>query len=463
MKSIALKLWLGMMALVLVVLILLWLFQIVFLNRFYVSLRISEIEKSGFEIIEMLEKENVSEFQNQLDALAYNNNLTAELYDSNGRMIFSSGESGQMMMMMMNSIKMETLQKAMIGESALVEMMHPRFKSKYVLMGLPIGNGERKEGILLLTFPLAPVQDTVDILKKQLLYISIILLITAVIISYLMSRTFTKPIRDITKVSLEMASGNLSARSEIARKDEIGELARTINHMGQELSKVDQLRKDFIANVSHELRTPLSLIQGYSETIRDVTGDDLEKREKQLDIIIEESNRLSKIVEDILNLSQMQAGYVSLNSVQFNLNELIDKVVNRFEILSKETGVVLKKENFSKIAVFADENRIEQVFYNLIQNAFNHTVKGETISIDAREGTEIVVIEVADTGEGIPKEDIDYIWDRFYKLDQSGERKSGTGLGLTIVKNILISHQCNYGVKSQVGVGTTFWFELKKC
>jgi signal transduction histidine kinase len=233
--------------------------------------------------------------------------------------------------------------------------------------------------------------------------------------------------------------------------------------MGKELSKIDQLRKDLIANVSHELRTPLSLIKGYAETIRDISGDNPEKREKQIGIIIEESDRLSSIVEDILNLSQMQAGYVTVNIGKFKLNKTLDQVVKRYEILSERTGVRILQKNIRETFIEGDETKIEQVLYNLINNAFNHSSEGGIISVTAMEIKDKIRIEIADTGEGIPADDIAYIWDRFYKADKSGKRKkAGTGLGLAIVKNILNAHQALYGVESQVGKGTTFWFELKK-
>jgi signal transduction histidine kinase len=261
-----------------------------------------------------------------------------------------------------------------------------------------------------------------------------------------------------------MAGGNLAARIKLVSRDEIGRLADTINHMGHELSKIDQLRKDLIANVSHELRTPLSLIKGYAETIRDISGSVPEKREKQVNIIIEEADRLSNIVDDILNLSQMQAGYLNLQIGSFMLSDTLDKVLKRFEILGEKTKVSLHLENAPAFLVKADETRIEQVLFNLINNAFNHSAPGGIIKVATFESPDKVRVSVSDTGKGIPKEEIDYIWDRFYKADKSGQRKmSGTGLGLAIVKNILNAHHAAFGVESQVGLGTTFWFELKKC
>lgn len=463
MKSIAQKLWLGMMALVSLVLLLLWLFQIVFLDSFYTNMRISDIKNESNAIIKELELENLTKFANRLDEFAYNNNLTAELVDLQHSTLYSTGTLGQMPMMR-HSIRIDTYNKILAGETLLLPMTHPRFGSKYMLIGMPVIVSGDVKGVLFINLPLIPVKDTVTILKRQLLYITIILLSFSLILSFLLSRTLTKPILDITKVSLEMASGNLSARIKLRQKDEIGRLAETINNLGQKLSKIDQLRRDLIANVSHELRTPISLIKGYAETIRDISGNNPEKREKQIEIIIEESDRLSKIVDDVLNLSQMQAGYINLNVKSFMISETLNKVIKRYEILSDKTGVNIQLNNTHEVTVKADEKRIEQVLYNLINNAFNHSGEGSSITVTSSENKDKVRVEVTDLGEGIPEDEIAYIWDRFYKLDKSGKRKlSGTGLGLAIVKSIFTAHQIDYGVESQVGVGTTFWFELKKC
>lgn len=163
------------------------------------------------------------------------------------------------------------------------------------------------------------------------------------------------------------------------------------------------------------------------------------------------------------NLSQMQAGYVALNINRFNLNEMLDRVVKRYEIIGEGTGVEINLKYADEAFVVGDETKIEQVLYNLINNAFNHSLAGGTITVNGFEINGQIRIEIADTGEGIPAEELAQIWDRFYKGDKSGKRKkAGTGLGLAIVKNILTAHQAAYGVESKVGMGITFWFELKK-
>lgn len=465
MKSIAMKLWLAMMALVSVVLILLWLMQIVFLDSYYTKVRIEDITKSGFSVLEELANGDGTIFQNKLDELAYNNNLTADLLDSQFNTLYSTGMAmgNGRMPMMKNSLRVEALEQVIKGQNVSLPIAHPRFGSDFMLIGLPVKISGEIRGALLLTLPLAPVEDTVNILKRQLIYITIVLLVSAVILSFLLARNFTKPILDITKVSMAMAAGNLSARIKTDRQDEIGKLAETINRMGQELAKIDQLRKDLIANVSHELRTPLSIIKGYAETIRDVSGDNKEKREKQVGIIIEESDRLSSIVDDILNLSQIEAGYSSLAIARFQINDTLKRVIKKYELISESTGVAIQLDSKIQAVVEADEQRIEQVLYNLINNAFNHSPKGGLIIVSASESNNTVIIKVVDTGMGIPEAELVHIWDRFYKGDKSGQRKkAGTGLGLAIVKGILTAHRFPFGVESQEGLGTTFYFEVNK-
>lgn len=465
MKSILFKLWAGMMILVMIVLILLWLFQIVFLESFYSSMRMSDIRNQGISITKLFDQGNKNEFEDKLDALAFNNNISAELMDTNGNSIYITGPTGAggQMHMMRNGAKVQVYKNVLDGKEAIVPFSHPRFGNKFMMIGLPVTLSGKLSGVLILNIPLVPVEDTASILKRQLFYITLILMGAALLISFIISRSFTRPILEIKKVSEIMAAGNFSKSIKLKNKDEIGELAETINYLGQQFSKIEQLRKDLIANVSHELRTPLSLIRGYAETIRDVTGDAPDKREKQLGIIIEETERLSTIVNDILNLSQIQAGYLSLNKKRFMMEEALEGVIKRYDVLSEELGIKVILQNSSDAMLEADKDRIEQVLYNLINNAFNHMPKGGTITVRAADFPETIRVEVSDTGSGIREEDIPHIFDRYYKAEKpNGKKTVGTGLGLAIVKGILEAHQAAYGVESKKDRGTTFWFELKK-
>ncbi len=463
MKSIRFRLWAGMMALVLVVLVLLWLFQIVFLKSFYTQMRIADIKDKAISVTKLLDN-NPEEFQNKMDALAYENNMSMEFLNMDGKSIYATNSTvaSSQMPMMRNNTRGQVYAEALAGKETTVPLTHPRFGNKFMLIGLPVHIDGQLAGVIIISLPLAPVEDTASILQQQLLYISLILLAAALLISFLLARSFTWPIVDIKRAADQMAGGDFSARITTKRQDEIGQLAKTINYLGQQLSQIDEMRKDLIANVSHELRTPLSLIRGYAETLRDVTGDVPEKREKQLGIIIEETERLSSMVDDILNLSRLQSGHLALNKACFMINDLVDRVVKRFDLLSKQTGVSIRIQ-LSRVAwVEADEARVEQVLYNLINNALNHSVAGGTITIRDIDHNDKIRIEVSDSGTGIPEEEITHIWDRYYKADTTTVNTGGTGLGLAIVKAIMEAHGNAFGVESQKDVLTTFWFELQE-
>jgi signal transduction histidine kinase len=461
MKSIAHKLWAGMMLLVVVVLVLLWSFQVVFLEDFYTQQRVGEVRNKGISFAGDIDKLGSEQLEDRLDSFVYDYNCSIELLDKKGNTVYSSGPGMRMPMMARNYQRGSFYKDLMSGKVVTEPATHPRFDSNYMVIGIPISQNGEVYGALLINMPLAPVQDTASILKKQLVYISAVLLVVALILSFVMSRSFIKPILDITAATARMASGDFGVRLKPKSADEIGRLSRGINHLGEELSKTEQIRRDFIANVSHELRTPLSLIRGYAETVRDVSGENKEKREKQLEIIIEESQRLGQIVDDILDLSRMQSGNIALDTAPFDLDATIRGVIMKYDILSDRTGIKIDYTNNESFIVKADEARIEQVLFNLINNAFNYSLPGGFIAVGLIPKGGSVRVEVSDTGKGISDRDIDNIWERYYKGDKSdGKNTIGTGLGLAIVKNILEAHKYKFGVESVKGEGTTFWFEL---
>ena len=469
MKSIKQKLWTGMMILILIMILLLWFFQIVFLESFYTDMKISSVKKRGYEIIKDIGRLNSEDIENKIEEFSYDNNAKIQLINSKGEYIYES--------INVNSIDNKGNGNGHIGKSHMSnldfnEIMnnkevikmynHPKFGNKIMMISLPILNKDNVTGAMIINMPLAPIKDTIYILKRQLIYISIILLIVSTGISFFLARMFTKPILEIQRVTRKIAVGDFSENIELRRSDEIGRLGESINYMATELSKIEALRKDLIANVSHELRTPLSLIQGYAEMIRDVSGPEKEKREKHIGIIIDESKRLSYVVDDILNLSQIQSGYIETDKIECSVNSLIDSVTKKYEILSQQTGVRIDSKLDRDVTIIADKTKIEQVIYNLVNNAINHTDQDGKILISTHIEAEEVKIEVVDNGEGIDKKDIDHIWDRYYKNDKTSRRGNlGTGLGLSIVKNILDLHNAEYGVTSKKGVETRFWFTLK--
>lgn len=462
MKSIGFKLWVWMVAFVALLLILLWIFQIVFLDSFYTSMKMSELKNEGYKITDLVAKDNKEEAKKQIDRLSYENNASITIIDIKGNELYASAitdSMGTMSMMPMyrNPAVIDSTNNVLSGNEVNIELTHPRFGNKFYFIGIPIKSNTGVIGAFIMNTPLAPVKDTANILQKQLGIITIILLFITVIFAYFLSKTFSKPILIIAKTAEDISSGDYNSRIEIKSQDEIGRLSETINNMASGLSKVEGLRKDLIANVSHELRTPLTLIRSYAETIRDVSGENKEKRDNHIEVIIEETVRLSGVVDDILNLSQMQSGNVSLNISEFEITNFINGIVGKYELLSQKTGVEIVLENVIKVIVKADKEKLKQVLYNLINNSFNHTQQGGEITVSVTDVDNGVRITIGDTGSGIPKNELSSIWERYYRC----KNKIGTGLGLAIVKSILDAHGFNYGIESIVGKGTSIWFEIK--
>ncbi|HBK85270.1 MAG TPA: hypothetical protein DDZ53_04475 [Firmicutes bacterium] len=464
MRSIRGKLWLGMMTLVGVVLALLWLLQIVFLEDFYTNLRISDV-KRRVNSIAQVEEGNAQSIIDELDRLAYTHGLTLEWVDATGQSVYlSAADSARQIPQLRNVAWRELYQRVLSGNSVEMSFVHHRFGNKYTVIGVPVygATGDLAGGIIA-TVPMAAVSETADILKRQLGYITVALLVVTGLLSLWLSRSFTKPVLHIRQVAVAMANGDFSARASVKSADEIGMLANAINYLGEQLAKIEQLRRDLVANVSHELRTPLSVIRGYAETIRDITGDEPEQREVQLEIIIEETERLADMVNDTLQLALLQSGNVHLDLREVVVSELLEDAVKQYEIMAEQSNIGLTLEGALEVIVIADEAKIVQVMHNLLQNSLHYTGATGQIAVRANVIGQSVRISVSDTGLGIAESDLPHVWDKYYKGKRAGSNEHvGTGLGLAIVKGILEAHNAKYGVDSQLGEGTTVWFELRK-
>ena len=300
------------------------------------------------------------------------------------------------------------------------------------------------------------------LMQNLLIVASITILVVTVVMALVFSRRLSKPINKLANTAKLLAHGDFDISFESDSCNEVQQLASSLNFAKEELSKTDQMRRDFIANVSHDLRTPLTMIQAYAEMVRDLSGNIPEKRNKHCQIIIDETKRLSLLVGDIQNLSKLQSGTESITVKPFDIAELCRTVVKRFSIMSETQGYYFVVECDTSATVNGDYQKIEQVLYNLIGNALNYTGEDKKVLIRCKEKATTYRIEITDTGKGIAKEDIDQVWDRYYRINQKKRNVVGSGLGLNIVKAILDNHKAPYGIESELNVGTTFWFELKK-
>jgi signal transduction histidine kinase len=239
---------------------------------------------------------------------------------------------------------------------------------------------------------------------------------------------------------------------------EIVELAQTLNFARDEISKADKMQKELIANVSHDFKTPLTMIKSYASMIREISGDVPEKRNKHALVIEEEADRLTALVNDVLELSKLASGIGELKLVDINLSSCVYEILNRFEYLSETQGYQFIVDVDDGIYTRADELKISQVLYNLIGNAVNYTGEDKRVFVSLKRDGVGAKFSVRDTGKGIKEEDIPSIWERYYRSSEAHKRPvKGTGLGLSIVKSALEKHGFIYGVRSQVGKGSEFY------
>jgi len=306
---------------------------------------------------------------------------------------------------------------------------------------------------------ITPVDSTVSTLQIQLAIITVIMVILAIILAIIISKHISNPIVKINRSAKALAKGNYETEFRGTGYLEIKELSDTLNTAAKELSKVERLRRELIANISHDLRTPLSFIYSYAEMMHDFPD---EVTPEQCQIIMDETKRLTSLVNDMLDISLIEEGVSKLNKANYNLTESLRKTVNRMNALIKHEGYKIDFEYNEDVHILADEVKITQVFYNLLLNAITHCGGDKTVIVRQSIEEKTVRIEVIDHGEGIRQEDLPYIWERYYKVDKKHKRPiMGTGLGLSIVKKVMDMHGGQYGVESEEGKGSIFWFQIE--
>ena len=438
------------------ILVFLMVSQTLLLKYSYEKYQTKKIKNIAKDIAKYDSNEVVSELEN----IAYENSVCIEYYlNTNDKILYNTLMVG--CGLNKNNSQINNLMKDVINSNKdmqYIKLINKSSDTKAILSGIKVANGT-----IFVYSPLEDLDGASIVLKGQLLYITLIVIVLACFISYFLSNKITEPITKITKKAKELGEGNYNIEFDSSDVLEIDELANTLNHVSKDLSKIDTLRRDLMANVSHDLKTPLTMIRAYAECVRDISYKDKEKREKDLNVIIEETERLNVLVNDILDLSKMQANADELSLEKFDLCEVIKEVMTRYEILKTTEDYKFIIEIPDKAEVNADKKKITQVIYNLINNAINYTGSDKKVIIRLKNTRKEYIFEVEDTGKGIKKEEIPYIWDKYYKKDKKHQRNVvSTGIGLSIVKEILTKHKFDYGVKSTLKKGSTFYFKIRK-
>ncbi|MCH5296129.1 MAG: HAMP domain-containing histidine kinase [Ruminococcus sp.] len=475
----------------LIILIVLWVFNAFFIETFYTTTKSSQVEKNASIISKSIEEnKNV---QGTIESVASYNSLNVYLYDTTSlftQRYYCSYDSPQTSLNFKYHDVYGYYNKALendgkymaVTSSLSGDLERIRFESiinRYSTSDTPqteiiFNNNTDKiqnmvyahiislqdggECMLIVTSSITPLSNTVEIIKDELMVVSIVFVLLAIIFSLFASRRIARPISKTNSSAKELAKKNYDVQFDATGYLEVEELNDTLEYAKNELATTERLQKELIANISHDLRTPLTMITGYGEVMRDLPG---ENTPENIQVIIDEATRLSSLVNDLLDLSKLQSGSIKPQKTRFSLTDSIKDIFVRYSKLKEQDGYNIEFKGDEDVYVVADELRISQVIYNLVNNAINYAGDDKTVIVTQIIKDGKVRIEVTDHGEGISAENLRHIWERYYKVDKQHKRGViGTGLGLSIVKGILDSHNAHYGVKSTLGKGSTFWFEL---
>lgn len=433
--------------------------QIVFLNSFYENYKTKQLDEVAQKIIS-----NKKLDYTYLEDTAYNNGICISVYtNGDNRIISNIYNKGCVLGDKKNNHNFVGKFVISNKNEETYRINNVRYGNKNIVKAIKLNENL----YIFLNTSIEPLEASLMLLKNQYFYILILMFTFSLIIGYFISKIISKPIEELSLAAKKIGKGNFDASFKIETElDEINELSSTLEKAKDELSRTDELRRDLMANVGHDLKTPLTMIKAYAEMTRDFENQPQEKKKENLNIIIEETDRLTRLVNDIVDLSKLQSNVYELKLEETDLNQLIKDIIKRYNVFVENEGYNLEynlKDNTDEYKVLIDKNKIEQVIYNLINNAVNYTGNDKNIFVELLNEKKKYVVKIKDTGKGIKPEEIDKIWDKYYHNNKKHKRNSiGTGLGLSIVKNILEIHKFKYGVSTKKDKGTTFFFEISK-
>ncbi|MBP1564222.1 MAG: HAMP domain-containing histidine kinase [Oscillospiraceae bacterium] len=466
-KNIRFQIWINFVFFMICVLLLLWFFQILFLQKFYENIKTTSTNNAVAEMVEKYRKSDVTtaedfeKLADEFDMIALDNDFSYMITDSYASKLIHENDHSISYQFSRRQLQELVLNANVSGGITSVQGNVGNSKVLTVCSLLKNKSGTTT-GYIVLYSIITPVNTTITMLKQNTSVIMLILVVISLILSLVISNSISKPILKITKASKKLANGEYNVQFDGGSLIETQQLAQSLNYASAEISKIDELQRDLIANVSHDLRTPLTMIKAYAEMIRDLSGERKEKREEHLKIIIDETDRLALLVNDMLDLSKLEKGEQPLNYTTFDINSKLHDIIERYKGISKVMGYKINFTDNTPVLVKCDIVKIEQVIYNLVNNAINYTGDDKQVYITQTIEDDYVKITVTDTGKGISEDNIHQIFDKYYRCEKTKREVIGTGLGLSIVKAILKKHNFPFGVQSKIGIGTSFWFKIKR-
>lgn len=491
-NSIKSRLFVSIIFLVIFFTIIFWVLNTIYLRIYYINIKKNTLIENAKKITDLYTG-NPNDIEDELDRTANITGSNIDIRDKDGKTIYRSFRRLPDEKNLMDDDKFKPDMKSPIDQDFESDKLNEYVEGEYIFetrrdiqlkidfltLATKLSNGD----ILAIKLPVVSISESVDIANRFVTITGIVIIVLGCIWAYLFSKKFTKPILEVNNIATNMSKFDFSQKCRITVKDEIGQLAHSINYLSGELDRtitelniknkkleddiqkerqLDKMRKEFISSVSHELRTPLSLIQGYAEGLASNITESEDDKNFYCDVIIKEAEKMNKLVKDLLNLSQIESGYYHIEKIEFNLISLTEYVLNKYKSTFLENNIRLQIDLGESCIVYGDITRIEQILVNYINNAINHIDDKRTIRISKIAYKNKVKINVFNTGKHIPKEYLEQIWNSFYKVDKARSRAyGGYGLGLSIVKAIAELHNSFYGVEN-IDDGVNFWFEVNK-
>lgn len=484
-SSVKVKLFFTLSLTILLIIIFLIIVNNFLLENFYLYNKQKTL-KAVYETINnyYIDPTKYTNIETELEKMSMKNNFDILIKDNNGINVYTTNKNFTSVIGTINDIidkfnegkELETNDKFSIRKQRDIKT-----GLSYIMLSGKLENGY----FLYIRIPLTSIQDSVTISNNFLLLMAGFTILIASIMVSIVSRKFTEPILELNNIAKKMSNLDFSQKYEVTNaKDEINNLGKSINTMSEKLektikqlrssnielerdieekSKIDEMRKTFISDVSHELKTPIALIQGYSEGLLENVNNDEESRKFYAEVILDETNKMDKLVKQLLELMKLEYGKREFNNKNFNIVELEKEVIRKSKVIIEEKNAKVEFEDKKDIQVFADDFYIEQVLTNYLTNAIKNVkeINGEKIiKISNHIEKDKVCVKVFNTGENIKEEDLNRIWNRFYKIDESRNREDGgTGIGLAFVKAIMNNYENKYGVTNKEN-GVEFYFEL---
>lgn len=461
-----------------------WVLNTTLLPRYYMHNK-KEVLMENYQTISNASAQNElesDEFAVTFDNLCSNGNVMALILQQDGKVLRSSVNDLDALRtefwdVLLHGDKMEVLYSN--KQYQLLKKTDTRLDSEYLVLVGVLENGD----MVLMRTAVESIRESAAISNRFLLFAGAAAIVASILVAFFTTRHITKPLQQLTDISKRMVDLDFNAKYESDQSNsyEVEELGNHINRLSENLERtiselktanvelqddiekkiqIDEMRKEFLSNVSHELKTPLALIQGYAEGLQECINDDAESREFYCEVIIDEADKMNRMVKKLLTLNQLEFGNDQVIMERFDMTELIRGVANSTRILMEQKGIRLELENSEEAWVWGDEFKVEEVITNYMSNAINHADGEKLIRVFYTRSEDKLRVSVFNTGQPIPEEDIEKIWVKFYKVDKARTREyGGSGIGLSIVKAIMDSfHQRCDVINHEDGV--EFWMEL---